>query len=101
MSDMPEGLSKMEIMKWKRDKKAQMASGLSAPLAGGGPPPPGPPAAPAALAAPVDRKAELEAMPAFKLKGAAKAAGVPAVAIGMPARSKDDTVAAILEAEGK
>jgi hypothetical protein len=40
-------------------------------------------------------------MPAFKLKGAATKAGVPPMPIGSPARTKDETIAAILELEGK
>jgi hypothetical protein len=39
-------------------------------------------------------------MPAFKLKQAAKAAGVPPQPIGTPALSKDETIAKILELEG-
>jgi hypothetical protein len=63
------------------------------------PPPPGsrgPPAAPNVSAA---RKAELASLPQFKLKAAAKAAGVPPLPIGVPARTKDETVALILEHE--
>jgi hypothetical protein len=39
-------------------------------------------------------------MPVFKLKATAKQAGVPPVAIGQPARTKEETIAAILEREG-
>ena len=45
------------------------------------------------------RKAELEKLPAFKLKAAAKEAGVPPLAIGVPVRTKEETIALILELE--
>ena len=45
------------------------------------------------------RNAELEKLPAFKLKAAAKEAGVPPLAIGVPVRTKEETIALILELE--
>jgi hypothetical protein len=56
------------------------------------------------VAAPLDkravRKAELEKMPAMKLKATAKRVGVPTVPIGQPARTPEETVEAVLVAEG-
>ena len=46
------------------------------------------------------RKAELEQLPGFKLKAAAQAAGVPALPIGVPARTNDQTIELILQLEG-
>eukprot|EP01046_Picozoa_sp_COSAG06_P042608 COSAG06_NODE_5454_length_3473_cov_1.668643_1_plen_200_part_10 len=45
------------------------------------------------------RNAELEKLPAFKLKAAAKEAGVPPLAIGVPARTKEETIALIPQLE--
>jgi hypothetical protein len=45
------------------------------------------------------RKALLESMPTFRLKAAAKEAGVPPLPIGQPARTKDETIAIILDLE--
>ena len=42
---MPEGLTKMEQMKWKRENKAGGAGGAPAPPAPSSPAPPGPPPA--------------------------------------------------------
>ena len=62
--------------------------------------PPAPPTPEAdAVPSAEERRAVLAAMPAFKLKQAAKAAGVQPVAIGSPARSKEETIALILELE--
>ena len=46
------------------------------------------------------RKAELEAMPAMKLKATAKRVGVPIVPAGQPARTPAETVEAVLAVEG-
>ena len=50
-----------------------------------------------AAARAVYRKEELERMPPMKLRAVAKQAGVPVVPRGTPARTKDETVTAILE----
>ena len=68
-------------------------------------PPPSPPPSPRAVAEQVadqraTRKAELEAMPALKLKATAKRVGVPIVAAGQPARTTAETVEAVLAVEG-
>ena len=47
------------------------------------------------------RKLELEGLPGFKLKQAAKDACVPPVKLGEPPRSSEETVALILEHESK
>ena len=51
----------------------------------------------AAAAAKVYRKEDLERMPPLKVKAVAKQAGVPVVPMGKPARTKDESIAAILE----
>ena len=63
------------------------------------PPAPPTPEADAVPSAEERRRAALAAMPAFKLKQAAKAAGVKPVAIGSPARSQEQTIELILELE--
>jgi hypothetical protein len=71
-----------------------------------GAPPPAPPPPPAAGGGGGGgggggRRAELASLPQFKLKAAAKAAGVPPLPIGVPARTKDETIELILQLEGK
>jgi len=45
----------------------------------------------------VYQRDDLEGMNPMKLKAAAKAAGLPPVPMGKPARTKDETIAAVLE----
>ena len=97
----PPGMSIFEEMAWRKQQSGKVQGGAGA--APGAPQPPGnvPPAPPQGSAPNnAARKAELEALPAFKLKAAAKEAGVQPLPIGQPARTKDETIALILELEG-
>jgi hypothetical protein len=96
---------------WKgKQKEAKVAWEAGA---GGSSAPPAPPALPGAASAPGrappppckgqsgsgERESELQKMPQFKLKAAATVAGVPPLAIGVPPRTKDETIALILTLE--
>ena len=48
----------------------------------------------------LQRKAELEKMPALKLKATAKRVGVAPIAIGHSPRTKEETIEAVLAKEG-
>ena len=80
--------------------KLPLAETASAPIEGPDSPDHRPPPSPKQMDQRAVRKAELEAMPALKLKATAKRVGVPIVAAGQPARTPAETVEAVLAVEG-
>jgi hypothetical protein len=108
----PPGMDMFQEMAWRKEQKAKAAAAAAAPRTSLNSIPKdtkpstiGPASVRGAHGNGTEnsssaRKTELEKLPAFKLKAAAQAAGVQPLPIGVPARTKEETIALILELEG-